>query len=361
MTNEFGDSTSGGGSSNGGSGGNGSGGGSGGGEGCQMQTCTNPDGTTYQSCYCSSTFNNIKNFFINIFASVAFAQETTTYRVCSANCEEYAYNDDPLTFYCQNEWWWKDEASATTPIGQDMIAPEKREIPVGQTIDDAEKWAQDFMDNLDDFTKKTQDMIQYIKGIAEEKNYCECGSKCDSAGKEPACKAECIFSQIENPNPMDTNPYMCFCSRSQCTGNPCQKMINLFEGKTADQNCPKGTAFMGVEYYQKQIGQALSNFKSFVAQQSRSDVVKELEYSRKATSECSVIQNNYGKETRLLSCTRVMEEQISPYIDKKHEVIINGETLKSACYGIKAGKIMKNPATLADNWYCVENRQPAQQ
>jgi hypothetical protein len=295
------------------------------------------------------------------------ASDLSENRVCSGECDSSAYNDDPLTFYCQQSWWLKNETKNTKPIGEERVCPKEKEIPIGRAIDNAEKWAQDFIDNIDKFAKNMQDTIDYIDYIGKEKNYCECDSKCDSAGKEPTCQAECAFEQTEAKTittilgdgteyPIDISP-KCWCERQACEGNPCQKMINLLKGKLANDDCPIGTEYKGVEYYYNQINGGVKTLIISGTQVKRSDILKELSYSRKTANECSTVQNNYETQTRILSCTRVEDEIISPIKDKNNKTIIENKSLNSYCYGKALGEILKTSEPLADNWFCCESRE----
>jgi hypothetical protein len=291
------------------------------------------------------------------------SETVLAYRVCSGTCDNSAYNDDPLTFYCKQSWWEKDEAKKTASLGNERICPKDGEIPVGQTIDDAEKWAQNFSDNIDNVTKKVQDLINYINDIIKEKNYCQCDSKCDAAGKEPACQAKCTFQQtketITKPDSTTYTKPKCICVRQGCSGNPCQKMINLMLGKNAKDSCQEGVEYKGIDYYRNEISNGVKEFISSALKGSVSDIVKELSYSRKKTDECSLRQNNYGTEKRILSCTRVEDEIISPIIGGSTPgvAIVNGEATSSYCYGKALGAILKTSDPLADNWFCCDERR----
>jgi len=282
------------------------------------------------------------------------------YKSCSGDCDEFSFNDDPLTFYCNSTWWTKEAAKKTTPVGEEKICLKSREVPVGQTVDDSEVWGQYFLDSIDSLTKKIQSTIDYVKKIGDEKNYCQCDSKCDDAGNEPTCKDLCIFQESETPS--DDGTYSCSCKRQGCSGNPCQKIINLLEGKKSNTDCPKGIEYKGIEYYQTEITSAIKTFYDFTVLQSRSDIVKELNYSRNKTNECSTTQNNYNtKEVNLLSCTRTEDEIISPIVDSNNKAIVASGAVSSYCYGKELGKVSGNSEALMDNWFCCELRDKKSQ
>jgi hypothetical protein len=91
-------------------------------------------------------------------------------------------------------------------------------------------------------------------------------------------------------------------------------------------------------------------FYTTMIQEPRSDIMKELTYSRKMTNSCNLVSTNYftnnvytpsltanyvyGSQTRLLSCTRAKDEIAAP----------DGNT----CYG------RKNDSSLTDDWLCCE-------
>jgi len=275
------------------------------------------------------------------------------YKICSGNCDEYSYNDEPLTFYCQNSWWNKAETKNIIPIGHERICPKEKEIPVGKTIDDAEKWADDLIQNIDKITRRIKNMIQYMQRIGQEKDYCNCDSKCVDGKK--ICHTDCSKSTSTITNADGTTTTESTCSFVPCSGNPCQKMIELLLGtKCEPESCGNG---LGIERYRYNIDAALTDFIIFTIQQNRSDVVKELEYSRQQTNNCSTVQNNYGEETRILSCTRVQDEIISPTVDKYSKTIIKDKSFTSYCYGKSLGEILKTQDPLADNWFCCEDRK----
>jgi hypothetical protein len=294
------------------------------------------------------------------------------YRVCSGECDADAYNDDPLTFYCQQAWWLKkEETKNTVPIGQERVCPKEREIPVGQTIDNAQKWAQIFKESAEKLSKKIGEMTDYMAEIGREQNYCKCDSKCDAAGKEPTCQAKCAFQFIDATTKTETNsdgststidvPAQCRCARQGCSGNPCQKIINLLQGKSAGTDCPKNVEYKGIAYFAWQINNAVQDYIISDMISLRSETLKQLSYSREKTNECSVVQNNYGAQTRMLSCTRVEHEIISPINDPNNKVIVGGKVLSSYCYGKELGSILNAQDPMADNWFCCEDRKKEEQ
>jgi hypothetical protein len=283
---------------------------------------------------------------------IGSSKNISQYKICSGTCDDFSYNDEPLTFYCQNSWWNKDETKNTIPIGHERICPKEKEIPVGQTIDDAEKWADDLINNIDKVTKRIKDMIQYMQRIGQEKNYCKCDIKCENG--DPVCRAACDQSTSTTTDSSGNSVTTVSCSFNSCVGNSCQTMIDFLLGAICKDACKKGE---GIPYFRNQVNIAEKDFIIFTIEQNRSDIVKELEYSRQQTNSCSTVQNNYGAETRILSCTRVQDEIISPTVDKYSKTIIKDKSFTSYCYGKSLGEILKTPDPLADNWFCCEDRK----
>jgi len=326
------------------------------------ETAKCPASSKCPDCPCDITSEAIGSS-----SSGGATSSSNKYRVCSGNCDELAYNDDPLTFYCKTNWWSKEAAKKTNPVGEERLCLKSREVPVGQTVDDSEDWGKSFLTSIDGITKDIQNMVDYMKKIGEEKNYCECNSKCDSSGTEPTCKSLCLFKislyTVTDPDTgEETKKSSCSCSRGTCEGNPCQKIINMLQGKTSDMNCPKGTEYKGIGYYYAQIASSVKNFNNFIIQEGRSDILKKLNYSRKTTDDCSTTQNNYGETyVQMLSCTRAEDEIISPIIDKSGKVILDGKIIQSYCYGKELGKVSGASSPLMDNWFCCETRKESLQ
>ncbi len=267
------------------------------------------------------------------------------YQIATGACNESSYNDDPLTFYCQQNWWNKEiktEEKNPIPIGKEKICSKEKEIPVGQTIDDAEKWADELIKNIDNFTKTTGEMIQYVKSIIQEQNYCQCDSACEEG-------RPCSFSCRYFP---ETDTADASCTPVLCAGISCQKMINLLRGG-ATKNCK--AAKNGIFYYYDRIYKESKTFYKFAILDGRTDIVKKLSYSRKKMNEAGTAQSAFDREIKILSCERVQDEIISPI--KEGKVRVENKTIESYCYGKILGKILKTPEPLADNWFYCEQRQ----
>ncbi|MGD0576466.1 MAG: hypothetical protein ABSA74_00110, partial [Candidatus Staskawiczbacteria bacterium] len=90
------------------------------------------------------------------------------------------------------------------------------------------------------------------------------------------------------------------------------------------------------------------NFYLTMIQDPRSDIMKMLTYSRQATSSCSVAQNNFGTQARLLDCTRAEDEKIPDILSGR--AFYNGKEVPGYCYGQALGKLFNTPLT--DDWFC---------
>lgn len=282
--------------------------------------------------------------------------ETKSYRVCSTDCNEYKYNDDPLTFYCQNSWWLNEKEKNTIPLGENLKCPLQSEIPVGKTVDDTEAWAGSFADKIKGFVKKTQELIDYLKKIGDEKDYCQCDSKCE--GGEPICHTKCIFDQfwIQNDeNPFLGGKWVCVCGTVPCSGKSCQKIINWLVGKSAAAACSVGISNPGVEQKSTQVSNELTKIKDFLASQTVSDIVKELNYSREQVNRCGVVQTSSEKQVKLLSCQRVIDNLAPEIKNSGYYIIADGQKVYDYCYGQQLSLDTSNSDSMMDNWFCCEN------
>jgi hypothetical protein len=134
---------------------------------------------------------------------------------------------------------------------------------------------------------------------------------------------------------MMTGRWECSCDFVPCKGKPCQAVMDYLSKLWGN------------------VRQARLDFIGFyttMIQEPRSDIMKELTYSRKMTNSCNLVSTNYftnnvytpsltanyvyGSQTRLLSCTRAKDEIAAP----------DGNT----CYG------RKNDSSLTDDWLCCE-------
>lgn len=341
-------------------------------------------------------------------------QKVSAYQMVGPDCGEYSYNDDPLTFYCEDKPKWyndqynpdKKQTQSPNPLGKDKICDQSGEIPVGQAVDNAKNWASQLVEYQNKMTNHIRDILMWMKKSGEAikkkqiKDYCKCGANYE--GGSPICKTSCqfemeytgsqngggagggggyyIYSQDNNSNlsikSKNTNPllaaflpslgnffgnnfnfggggggngsntitngdYRCTCTFIPCTGSPCQQMINYHS-----------TLW---DYY-KTFDSDFIDFYTKMLKEPRSDIMKQLTYSRKETNDCSVVSKAYGINSEMLSCTRVEDEQISPIARRSIE--IDGLKTKG-CYGAEVGKETGNKSdkNLTDNWFCCQQWQ----
>jgi len=257
------------------------------------------------------------------------------YQVVVGTCNEFTYVGDPLTFYCRNIWEPEGYVS-----GEWLSSSKADEIPVGQTVDDTEKWANGFIKNIDDFVKTTGEMVEYMKSIGQEEKYCRCDSTCE--GGSP-CSSICQYvpkscsdSTDEDGNTVTTcTPASC--ARKPCAGLSCQKVINLLKGGST-KNCP--VEKNGIFYYYDKIYKASKTFYKFVIIDGRTDILKELSYSRKQMDSCSQQAVKLGKDAvQAFSCTKAYR---------------GTSTLQKRCYGIYDGQLKTPSESRTDNWFCLK-------
>lgn len=300
----------------------------------------------------------------------------TDYRVVGGECQTYKYNDDPLTFYCKNNWWsdesLKNEEIKPNALTNKYVCPKNNEIPIGQTVDNTQSWAKKLLKYEAEFIQKTDELIKRLKEISDQKDYCQCGSLCDDTTGERACNAPCLPALEDTVDEYgNVIEEKCVCAPQSCKGNPCQKMINLLLGKNKSDKCPKNEIIIGAVQIYPQIKAKLDVIKDFIVK-SRTEIIKELIYSRNKINDCSSESkaNTVADQTKLISCTRVNNNFISPIAGTK--TILNGKEVDFPCYGKTLGKLFSNSATNyetldpsdpsyikpdyiepeTDNWFC---------
>lgn len=273
----------------------------------------------------------------------------SNYRTCSGQCGEYGYNGDPLTFYCKSpEGILSDEEKSGELKYESAIrytCSKTYEIPVGQGVDNAREWADELFKNISDFTKKVQNMVKYLKQIGEEKNYCQCDSKYD--GDAPICKTDCQYNEETTTTTIDpytgeeiTTTVPPSCTFVPCSGNPCQKMINLLSAVSG--------------YYDK-IKEGLASLNLFILIGKRTDIVKELIYSRNTMNDCSV----YAKQQNPVYIYSSVVTEFRSFVEGPIKTIscyrayMNG-FVQERCYGWFEGFVSTPPEDLTDNWFCCE-------
>ena len=261
------------------------------------------------------------------------------YKITGAECMEQAFNDDPLTFYCQADWW-KDpnrEGQSQTPIGENKFCTKDGVIPVGQTIDNSLTWSTDFLKVLDKLKLDLQDKIKKVYNVGDQKDYCKCDSK--MANGLPACSSSCnLTTQTLGTNP-DGTPYtQDICAVGGCSGLACQSMIDMLS-ELADTYRDMKTKY--TEFFKNYLEKGLSD---------RGEALKQLTYSRQKTNSCGISTINSEKDARMFSCQRVQDELMSAVLGDK--ITMDEKTIKSYCYGKEFGKLLTKDLT--DDWFCCE-------
>jgi len=286
--------------------------------------------------------------------NLEYSVDVKAFRVVGPECGEYGYDDDPLTFYCEQNWWMNDANKNFTknPIGKERMCSPDKEVPVGQAVDGAQAWATSFVSSTNVIRNNLNSLIRYITKIGNAKNYCTCSSVFDSG--KPICKTDCKFGQqlvpvigpdgnpVLDPDGNPLNAWQCSCEIRPCEGNPCQQMINYLNSV--------------INYY-KQLKMSYVNFFISNVFEPRTDVLKELTYSRGKIGECSLVNNNFDRDGSLFSCQRV-ENEIMPAINNS-KFKIGDKTFNSYCYGKEVGKLLG--ADMTDNWFCCEKFQTQRQ
>lgn len=235
-------------------------------------------------------------------------------------CNQYSYNDDPLTFYCQNDWIsdpGREDHNVSSPIGKTRKCDLKEAVPVGQTVDNALAWAEGIISGNDGI-KEVINLMKLIGKAKDDsiiKDYCKCNAL--NENRVPTCLTGCQYDKSA-----------CTCTFVQCQGSSCGQIMT----------------------YLQKLGILGRGIHMPSAEKYAGDVLTELSFSRKQTNWCSVVANNYPDQKRLLSCTRVQHEQIPPINGGK--VIYNDQTFSNSCYGVELGKAVN--ASLTDDWYCCE-------
>ncbi|MFA5877901.1 MAG: hypothetical protein WC845_00870 [Candidatus Staskawiczbacteria bacterium] len=269
---------------------------------------------------------------------------------CNADCMDFSYNDDPLTFYCRTSW-----APEFLPENYGWTCSANNEIPVGQTVDEAEKWGKDMSEKTGKFIETLSKMIKDMDTIGEQKDYCECNSICKIEKKddppitdqerwdlEKTCNAKCEYNErhVQGTDPdtgMSYDYWVCYCAQKPCEGNPCQKIINMLAGKDGAAKCPEGTEYKGMFWFHEEIKKTLTESDELI-KKGRSEPLKRLAYSRDRMDECGALSTEYGAKTmEPLDCT-------TSYFST--------HTIKERCYGILEGIVRDPSENLLDNWFC---------
>jgi hypothetical protein len=298
-------------------------------------------------------------------------KETTisTYQMVGPQCTGYSFNEDPLTFYCEDNWWndpKKEKTDPAVPVGEEKTCKKQNDIPIGQTIDESISWIKDTMaliPFMDEAIQKVLDKASVMgkaKTTRPTENYCTCSAQ--FANSEPICKTDCKYSQkqvlvtvpardIYGANIYNADgsqvmiqelQWQCSCDLEPCKGSPCQQVI--------DYHSDLWNTY-------KDLQNVYMNATSRIISERRSDILKKLTYSRQKTNSCSVTSTDYGAaEVRLLNCTRARDELMPPI--NQELTTINDKQYPGYCYGKELGDALKPPQDLTDNWYCCEQAIP---
>ncbi|MDD4990567.1 MAG: hypothetical protein PHW31_04690, partial [Candidatus Pacebacteria bacterium] len=277
------------------------------------------------------------------------SKKISTYEVTSAQCNAYSLNDDPLTFYCEDSWWLNpnNEGNNPNPIGGERICSLGKEIPVGQTVDNAENWANEIINSTNKIQKDTNQIISSAAKAGKAKDqsngvekYCKCDAKFEN--KKPICKTDCQFNQTDVPiydeegEETGESETVCSCAFTSCQGSPCQQTINYLSD---------------VWNSYRQLKSDFAEFYAPIVEEPRSDIIKQLSYSRQSINNCSLVSNIYGTKARLFSCTRVEDELIAPVADR--QIKFFGVTI-DGCYGGQGNGHLGKVFNLTDNWFCCD-------
>ena len=259
------------------------------------------------------------------------------FRIVGPICDQPAYNDDPLTFYCRNDWWNEPDTKREINLGarvsessKNMVCSKSGEVPAGTMVDDANNWEKAFLETGGKVEDTLQKMMSTMESTGKAKKYCQCDSTYESG--DPVCKGCCNY-QGGQPNVTPAK-----CNFDSCHGNSCQQMVNWLE-KIIDQHTDIKTST-------KDLYVSLFN-------DPRSDVLKELTYSRNKTNTCSTLQNESGQtNSRLLNCQRVIDDIVFS-ITKDGKLNADQKTILRYCYGTDASGIYGVRGSL-DNWFCCQ-------
>ncbi len=121
---------------------------------------------------------------------VSTTKEVSGHQIVGPQCNNYSYNDDPLTFYCRSGWATdkSKEGTGDIPIGAEKKCNKEGEVPVGQTVDDAIKWADDLIASANKMNGFITGMITQMKKAGQAINqsngvekYCMCTAKFDNS------------------------------------------------------------------------------------------------------------------------------------------------------------------------------------
>ncbi len=291
-----------------------------------------------------------------------------TFRMVSPQCSEPAYNGDPLTFYCRQDWWKEPEVHRPANRGSSsdpqkkLVCSDGEEIPVGSTVDHSVAWAQTIMDNMQSTVNTVNGIWNIMDKLSNARNYCSCASTYESG--KPICQSCCVFvpgTQAPATGPGEAPPIEDSmgsappqslpaatapkCTLQACTGNSCKQMTNYLDEITNYHRTVKSTLF---------------DVQALAAKDGRSDILKELDYSRTKMDNASSQRQVLGiTNIQILSCQQALDDIVSPITDAQHGVIIDGKRIAHSCYGTTVGKIYGNSAK-TDNWFLCQTTEQSE-
>jgi hypothetical protein len=129
--------------------------------------------------------------------------------------------------------------------------------------------------------------------------------------------------------------WLCGCVFKPCNGKPCEQITDYISQ---------------LWNYYRQTELDFMKLYTNTIQGPRSDIMKKLTYSRNLMSTSSF--NTYNADSRILNCTRVEDEQISPVNEAR--MVFENQVFPGYCYGIKLGTYLKKTTPLTDNWFHCE-------
>ncbi len=352
-----------------------------------------PCKTDAQCCKTGETCSTTKHVCVTNAGDEGYVVKTpniTVYQMVSPQCNGYAYNDDPLTYYCEDNWWndfYKEKSDPSTPIGKEKNCSKKEVIPIGQTIDNSLAWTKTILKVPETTSKLIQPLLDQMKKMGnaietdESKNpypqvanYCKCGAQFED--NTPMCTSGCQYHQQQvmvdvntadangNPITIQQLQWQCSCDLDPCKGSPCQQMVDYHSqlwnayikfmndadspDHPTDNTCNKKPSSGTTKFGYTVKPDYISTYTWFI-EEPRSDILKQLTYSRQQTDYCSTNSTAYGQsQVRLLNCSRAENELLPPINQDK--IQLNGKAYPGKCYGEKLGKAAG--ADLTDDWMC---------
>lgn len=287
------------------------------------ETTKCPANSDCPKCPCGEIEEEIS--FSGTESGESISEEISARDLVAAECNNLTYKKDPLTFYCETSWQQEEYLS-----GAGFVCSKADEIPVGQAVDDAKKWADELLKNMTLFSDSITNLMDTAKKINDKKpdEYCRCDSKYDNG--KPICTSDCQYNPgstfvDEDGTTVEIPPS---CTLIPCDGNPCQQMIDYLEQISKD-------------YEQMRI--AFINAYIYLAKEPRTDPLKELSYARQKMSSCGQQMVQFGVDKlNTISCTLAYP---------------GTSFLKESCYGVTQGAVQTPAKDQTDNWFCCRKEK----